>query len=68
MNNLMEKPTANATSATMGMAVSRALAKARVGDAQALRWLLDQRTAGNFAAGRAVEEFQRSHGVPATTN
>jgi hypothetical protein len=60
MNNLMERP--NHSIAANGMAVSRAIAKARVGDAQALRWLNDQRAEGNHLAARALEDFQRAHG------
>ncbi len=41
-------------------AVPRAAAKARIGDQQALRWLLDQRSAGNAAAARALEEIERA--------
>ncbi len=63
MNNLMER--SNHTIAANGIAVSRAVAKARVGDAQALRWLNDQRTAGNHLAARALDEYQRFHGSDA---
>ena len=42
-----------------GIAVIRAFAKARVGDAQALRWLIEQSKAGNVAAVRAIEDYQR---------
>jgi|GEM_PF-2843803 len=66
MNNLMERPTT--TNAVNGMAVCRALAKARVGDAIALKWLMDQSAAGNNAAARAVEEFTRAHGSPSAIN
>lgn len=40
-------------------AVTRAAMKARFGDEVALRWLLDQRNAGNLAAGRAIEDIER---------
>lgn len=63
MINIMEQPTT--TSAATGMAISRALAKARAGNTEALRWLIEQRRAGNALAVRAVAEFQRVHGMQA---
>ncbi len=63
MTTMMERPTV--TSAANGMAVSRALAKARVGDAQALKWLMEQSKQGNMSAVRAIQEFQLVHGVVA---
>jgi hypothetical protein len=64
MNTQMERSTI--TTAVNGMAVTRALAKARVGDAEALRWLIEQSKAGNVSAIRAIEEFQRVHGEAQT--
>jgi hypothetical protein len=59
MNTLQERPTMT-NSAVNCVAVTRAAAKARFGDQQALRWLLDQRTAGNQYAARAIEEIERA--------
>jgi len=58
MYNLKEQPIN--PSVVGGMAASRALAKARVGDTQALRWLIEQREAGNHFAARAVAELVRA--------
>jgi hypothetical protein len=58
MNTLQERTMTNA--GVNCAAVTRAAAKARLGDQQALRWLLDQRTAGNLAAARAVEDLERA--------
>lgn len=59
MNNLMER--SKAPNVVNSVAVTRALAKARLGDEQALRWLVDQRTAGNPVAAKALDEYRRNH-------
>lgn len=59
MNNLMERSKAN--NPVNCMAVTRALAKARLGDQEALRWLVEQRSTGNQAASRALDEYRRTH-------
>ncbi|AIE85510.1 hypothetical protein [Fimbriimonas ginsengisoli] len=58
MNTLMERPMPN--SAVNCAAITRAVAKARLGDEVALRWLMDQRTAGSVVAARALEDLQRA--------
>jgi len=58
MNQLIER---TKTPNTMNsMAVTRALAKARLGDEQALRWLVDQRAAGSVVAARALDDYRRT--------
>lgn len=58
MNTVQERNMHNA--AVNAAAITRASIKARLGDAQALRWLLDQRNAGNPAAARAIEDLERA--------
>jgi hypothetical protein len=41
------------------VAVTRAFAKARMGDETALRWLLDQHKGGNAAATKALADLER---------
>lgn len=58
MNTLKER--SNVHPQSNGIAVVRALAKARVGDEQALRWLMDQSKLGNLAALKALEDYERT--------
>ena len=58
MNHLMERTKAPNT--MNSMAVTRALAKARLGDEEALRWLVEQRAAGNQVATRALDDYRRT--------
>lgn len=54
MNNLTQ-PKINPA-----MAATRALAKARMGDREALRYLVEQRAAGDTAATRALEQYNKA--------
>jgi len=47
------------------VAVTRALMKARSGDREALRWLMEQRTAGNAGAKRALDQYNAATARPA---
>ena len=47
------------TLAVNPVAVTRAYAKARMGDMTALRWLIEQHQAGNVAATRAIQDLDR---------
>lgn len=41
------------------VAVTRAFAKARMGDETALRWLIEQHQAGNSSASKALADLER---------
>lgn len=59
MNTLLEQPKTG-PSVVNSMAVTRALAKARLGDQEALRWLVEQRSAGSAVAARALDDYRRT--------
>lgn len=51
MNNTLNRSNA--------MAATRALAKARFGDREALKYLVERRAEGDVAAKRALEEYNK---------
>lgn len=52
--------TLNRSSVNPAIAATRALAKARLGDREALRYLVEQRDAGDVAATRALEQYNKA--------
>jgi hypothetical protein len=51
MNNTLNRSNA--------MAATRALAKARLGDREALKFLVERRAEGDVAASRALEDYNK---------
>lgn len=51
MNNTLNRSNA--------MAATRALAKARLGDREALKYLVERRAEGDIAAARALEDYNK---------
>ena len=51
--------TLSRSSINPAIAATRALAKARMGDREALRYLVEARAAGDTAATRALEQYNR---------
>jgi hypothetical protein len=54
-----ETPMLRVVTGTNPAAVTRAYFKARTGDQDALRWLMDQHRAGNSAATKAISDLER---------
>ncbi|MEZ0326756.1 MAG: hypothetical protein ACAH95_12715 [Fimbriimonas sp.] len=56
---ITQERTINRTMGTNPVAVTRAFAKARMGDESALRWLIDESHASNAAATKAIKDLAR---------
>jgi hypothetical protein len=59
MNQIQDTQNLRVLPGTNPVAVTRAFAKARMGDRESLRWLMGQHQAGNVAASRALQDLAR---------
>jgi hypothetical protein len=56
---MYENPNLRIAQGSNPVAVTRAYAKARSGDLDALRWLTEEHRTGNAAASRAIDDLSR---------